>query len=649
MSADGHAGSGPAADDRLRRAERTVARLHGVHAMFSRLRALATRVKDRDALLSAACRIVVDHGGFVLCRVTSFDRTAQRLLPIASVTRSDGAGAAGSHAADAYGEVFADLAWQVIRENRVVVCEDWPAQGAPLDEAGTQVGSLALLPLTAAGEFVAIAVVGTAEPGGFGERDHALLDQLAEEISFGLDYLGKVERLEHLTYYDAVTGLSNRRLFLERATQYLDNARMNGRRVALCLFDIERFKYVNDSLGRPAGDALLKQVGTWLTRRFGNANRVARVGVDHFGVLLPSLTCDGAAADAIEKELDAFVQQPFRLQDSMFRIAAKAGIAVFPDDGADPETLFRHAEAALGEAKSVGDRCLRYRRHMTETVAERLTLETRLRQALEHGEFRLYYQPKVSLQDGRLTGAEALIRWQDPAAGLVPPARFIPVLEETGLINDVGWWALRQAVEDGRRWRKAGLKPVRIAVNVSPLQLRHPGFVPAAWRAIASEPLSPADLELEITESVIMEGIQHSIGVLQAIREMGVRIAIDDFGTGFSSLSYLARLPVDALKIDRSFIVDMTAGPQGLSLVTTIINLAHSLKLNVVAEGVETEEQTRLLRLLGCDELQGHVCSPALPASEFEARFLRDASPPLGRSTAADGASEVDGVARPRS
>lgn len=626
MSADGRY---PIEDDtqgRLRVAERAIAHLNRVHAMLGNIRALTNRIKDRDALLPETCRIVVEQGGFSLCRIVNFDRTAQRLLPMASFIKPDPAGASVRPLGEHYEAALTESAWQVIRENRMVICDDWlDGEGKPTDTSGPTVRCVALLPLNVADELVGIALVGANDRSAFGHDAESLIGQLGLDISFGLEYLNKVERLQYLTYYDGVTGLSNRRLFLERAMQYLQNAQANDRRMALCLFDIERFKYVNDSLGRPAGDALLKQVGTWLSRRFGNANRVGRVGADVYGVLLPSLSAEGDASDCVDKELGSFVQQPFRLQDSMFRLAAKAGIAVFPDDGADPETLFRHAEAALDRAKSGGERWLRYRRQMTETAAERLTLETRLRHALERSEFRLHYQPKVSLKDGRLTGAEALIRWQDPMSGLVSPAKFIPVLEETGLINEVGWWALHQAMEDGRRWRSQGLSPGRLAVNVSPLQLRHPGFVPAIWRVIAAESFTPADLELEITESVIMESVQHCLGVLNAIREMGVRIAIDDFGTGFSSLSYLSRLPVDSLKIDRSFVVDMTAGPQGLSLVTTIINLAHSLKLNVVAEGVETEEQSRLLRLLGCDDIQGYLHSEPLPADVFEQRFLRKA------------------------
>jgi EAL domain-containing protein (putative c-di-GMP-specific phosphodiesterase class I) len=263
---------------------------------------------------------------------------------------------------------------------------------------------------------------------------------------------------------------------------------------------------------------------------------------------------------------------------------------------------------------------------MHARVAGRLTLENQLREALEQEEFELHYQPKFSSASGRLCGTEALIRWNDPRTGLVPPGQFIPVLEDTGLIHEVGRWALRQAVADYLAWRAAGHCAVRIAVNVSALQLRHREFIDEIARAIGGGPQAVAGLELEITESVVMGDVKHSVSSLQAIRAMGVTVAIDDFGTGFSSLSYLSRLPVDALKIDRSFVTDMTAGPQGLALVRTIIDLAHSLKLTVVAEGVETEEQSRLLRVLGCDELQGFLFSKALPREQFEKLFLAGAS-----------------------
>ncbi|HMF76800.1 MAG TPA: EAL domain-containing protein, partial [Bryobacteraceae bacterium] len=291
-----------------------------------------------------------------------------------------------------------------------------------------------------------------------------------------------------------------------------------------------------------------------------------------------------------------------------------------------------------------GERYLFYTQTMNERVAEKLSLENQLRQALDKGEFVLHYQPKVNLASGKLTSAEALIRWNDPRTGLVPPFQFIPILEETGLIHEVGRWALRKAIEEYLRWRAAGLAAVRIAVNVSPLQLRNRGFIAEIEQAIGIDAHAAAGLELEITESLIMEDVKHSIASLQAIRAMGVTIAIDDFGTGFSSLSYLSKLPLDTLKIDRSFVINMTAGPQGLALVSTIISLAHALKLKVVAEGVETEEQSRLLRLLNCDEIQGFLFSKPVPVEIFETKFLiplENAGPPPRCSPESDNRREL--------
>lgn len=601
--------------------------LKRLQTMFSQVHALSVRLRDRDELFKASCRIAVTQGGFRVALVAAIEPQTYRLRTLASASDCDAGTAWVDRLVAQPDSRLTPLIDRILRERSAVAWISVPEPGAAHELSERAPGAMALLPLVVADELVAAMLLCAGDGGCFEDEALQLLAQVAADLSFTLDYLGKSKQLHDLRFYDAVTGLANRSLLLERAEQGLRDAVDAGRGMALYLLDLERFKQVNDHLGRGAGDALLKQVGTWLTRRCGDAGLVARVGVDQFAMLLPRAAGEAASLDVVDRMLAAFVKQPFRLQDSMLRMAAKAGIAFCPEDGKDPETLYRHAEAALKQAKLRGDRSLRYCRQMSESAAERMTLETRLRHALERGEFLLHYQPKLSLHSGKLSGAEALIRWQDPRGELVSPARFIPVLEETGLIHEVGAWAIRQAMLDAQRWRSAGRLAVRIAVNVSPLQLRNPGFLPQVWRTIATAPQSPADLELEITESVIMDGIQQNIAVLQAIREMGVQIAIDDFGTGFSSLSYLSRLPVDALKIDRSFIVDMTSGPQGLSLVSTIINLAHSLKLKVVAEGVETEEQSRLLRLLSCDEWQGYLCSPPLPAAAFEALFLSPSAP----------------------
>ncbi|MEJ1963711.1 MAG: bifunctional diguanylate cyclase/phosphodiesterase [Gammaproteobacteria bacterium] len=406
-------------------------------------------------------------------------------------------------------------------------------------------------------------------------------------------------------------------------TQYRRSASVGQHKLAVCVIDLVRFKDINDTFGQPEGDSLLKQVTQWLKQRLGDANLVARVAADQFAVVLPKVADEEAVARLLEDALKTFLERDFTLKENVFRVGAKVGVALFPDDGTDADSLFRNAESALKKAKAGTDRYLFYAPKMTETVAGRLVLEYQLRHALEKEEFVLHYQPKINLLSGRVTGAEALIRWKDPRTGLVPPGRFIPILEETGLILDVGRWALRKAVAEHLRWRNAGLDAVRIAVNVSPMQLRHRDFLAGIEAAIGVDANAAAGLELEITESLIMEDVKRTIGILQAIREMGVTIAIDDFGTGFSSLSYLARLPTDTLKIDRSFVTEMNGGPDGVSLVSAIINLAHSLKLNVVAEGVETEDQADLLRALTCDEMQGFLFSKAVPSELFEARFLR--------------------------
>ena len=614
------------------KSDERILRLNRVYAVLSGINTLIVRARDRTELFGESCRIAVEEGKFPFAWIGEMDEARVR-VPLAAwagnaeeyrkkVEAVFGTQVAPRSAMDA-----------VITKGKAVIVNDIATDPRiPLRDEAMASGfrSLVVLPICLSGKVIATFTLCAEQVDFFDEDEMKLLLELASDISFALDHFQKAEKLDYLAYYDALTGLANRSLFLERVAQYKRSAVVGGHRLAVCLIDLERFKNINDSLGRPAGDALLRQVAEWLTRNAGDANVLARVGADHFALVLPEVRQQGDVTRLIETTMNAFLEHPFQLDDAVFRIASKVGVAVFPDDGADAETLFRNAEAALKMAKASGDRYLFYTQKMTETVAGKLTLENQLRQALDNGEFVLYYQPKVNLSSGKLTGAEALIRWNDPRTGLVPPGRFIPVLEEIGLIHDVGRWALRQALADYLRWRSAGLPAVRIAVNVSPLQLRSRGFIAEIRQAIGVDAHAPGGLELEITESVIMEDVKHSIAILTAIRASGVTIAIDDFGTGFSSLSYLAKLPVDTLKIDRSFIVDMTVGPQGLALVSTIINLAHSLKLKVVAEGVETDEQSRLLRLLDCDEMQGFLFSKAVPGDAFEAAFLGPISEAAG-------------------
>ena len=615
-------------------AERTIAHLNRVYAVLSGINTLIVRMHDRDELFQQACRVAVEAGGFRMAMIAVMAPDTMALVPIASAGKDEALLRAVKTILASPDTGPQTMSARALREKKVLVAND--SQHDPQvvfspNYAAAGVRAIAVLPLLVAEEAVGVLALYASERGFFQEEELKLLTELAGDIGFAMDHLDKQERLNYLAYYDALTGLANRSLFLERVAQYMRSAASGAHPLALFLVDLERFKNINDSLGRQVGDELLRQVAQWLTRNtVGDANLLARVGSDHFAVVMPVIKADGNVVGLLEAWIDAFLKHPFRLNDGVFRISLQVGVALFPDDGMDADTLFKHAEAALKKAKASRERYLFYTPAMTEAGPAKLTLENQLRQALDNEEFVLYYQPKVNLASGKMSSAEALIRWNDPRTGLVQPDRFIPILEETGLIYDVGRWALRRTIQDYLRWRAAGLPVVRMAVNVSPLQLRDRGFIAELRQAISLDEQAAAGLELEITESLIMENVQHSIASLQAIRDMGLSIAIDDFGTGFSSLSYLSKFPVDTLKIDRSFVIEMTDSAQGLALVSTIISLAHALSLKVVAEGVETEEQARLLRVLNCDEMQGYLYSRPVPGDVFEAQFLKRLPPGEG-------------------
>jgi diguanylate cyclase (GGDEF)-like protein len=608
-------------------AESRILHLNRVYAMLSRINSLIVHEGDRDRLFKEACRIAVEAGGFRMCWIGMADRTAMRIVPVASVGADPELLAyINERFTLLEGEPLSNtMAARAIRDKAAVVANHLQSDPAGLlfkKHADAGVQSMVTLPLIVGDDAVGMIALYAGEREFFHDDEMRLLTELTTDIAFAIDHIEKKERLNYLAYYDQLTGLANRTLFMERVDQYLRGAAESRRQLAVFLIDLERFKDINDALGRSAGDAVLRHTAEWLTANAGDAGLLARLGADQFAAVMPIVTQRSDVERLIEKWLAAFLEHPFRLDDAVFRIAGKVGVALFPDDGTDADTLLKNAEAALKKAKSSSNPYLFYAAPMNEAVASRLTLESRLRQALDKSEFELYYQPKVNLASGKVVSAEALLRWNDPHTGIVPPGKFIPILEETGLINAVGRWVLRKAIEDHLRWRRMGLAAVRVAVNVSPMQLRNRRFVEELTSKVAIDVNAAAGLELEITESLIMEDVKHSIASLRAIRALGITVAIDDFGTGFSSLSYLARLPVDSLKIDRSFVIDMTTGPEGLALISTIINLAHSLRLKVVAEGVETEEQLRLLTLLNCDEMQGFLFSRAIPAAIFEARYL---------------------------
>jgi len=605
-------------------AEERIKRLNRVYAVLSGINAAIVRVRDRRELFEESCRISVEAGRFVMAWIGVVDREASIVKPVASAgdVRDffDSAPMAvleskpGGHG----------LAGRAIRSRLPAISNE--VKNDPqrlmrreLDERG--INSLAVIPLIVGDEAVGALALYAADVGFFDDEEMRLLAELAGHVSLALDRIDKAEKLDYLSYYDPLTGAPNRTLFHERLKLQLEDATREHGKLALLIVDIERFKTINDTLGRQAGDALLKEIGNRIRQGGHPASWFARIGADHFAIVVPDVASEEQLARRIEGRLDEIFAGPFSVAGTELRISARMGIAVFPGDGADADTLFRNAEAALKKAKATAERYLFYTQEMTERIAEKLSLENRLRQAIEKEEFVLHYQPKVDLENRGIVGVEALIRWRSPELGLVPPMKFIPLLEETGLILQVGSWALRRAALDHRSWAERGLKPPRVAVNVSPIQLRQRDFVRDVEHAII-EGIAPVAIDLEITESLIMQDIHATIEKLILLRKLGLQVAIDDFGTGYSSLAYLARLPVETLKIDRSFVITMLEDPNTTTLVHTMITLAHSFQLKVVAEGVESEEQANMLRLLGCDQMQGYLFSKPLPVEALIALLM---------------------------
>jgi diguanylate cyclase (GGDEF)-like protein/PAS domain S-box-containing protein len=606
--------------------EQKIARLTRLHRARSGISTAIIRIHDRRTLLQEICRIAVEQGGFNFGWIGMLDATGTKLREIAQ------AGLPVDDSADRgipEGAVERDLTGFsaiALRENRPAFdnAVDSGCDETVIRQLAIRTGqeSVIALPLVMEGMPAGILSLYAPDRDHFDDEEVNLLTGLAEDISLGLEFIGRDEKLSYLSNYDPLTGLPNRSLFFERLTADLATGACEGRSVALLLVDLDRFRMINDTLGRMAGDMLINAVAHRIQDAFTGYGVVARVGADSFAIVVSGDWQMQDAARAIESRIQDLFDRPFLVGDEELRVTVTAGAAVFPSDANEPGMLFANAEAALRNATSQNVPLRFYSAEMNARVAESLRLETRLRYALENDELVLWYQPKTDTRTGKLMGFEALMRWQDPESGLVPPAKFIPLMEETGLILDAGRWALSQVARDCRRWVESGIQPLRVAVNVSPQQLRQIAFLDTVVEAAAQAEAAGATLGLEITESAIMEDVDAVIARLKTISGLGVEISIDDFGTGYSSLAYIARLPIHALKIDRSFVVGMPEMNGSLAIVSSVISLAHSLQLQVVAEVVETEEQSAMLARLGCDQLQGYLISRPMPP-EAVPEFMR--------------------------
>jgi diguanylate cyclase (GGDEF)-like protein len=606
-------------------AEAQVDRLNRVYALLSRLNALIVRVTTRADLYRETCNIAVEQGRFVKAWILEHKAEGPALVGIAGCLPEYEARLRSKEFSESL--VQAPFYRALVEQKKVVAIDDLRdrlelAVRLPgiesyddlvADSLLTGSRSLLWLPIVVNGETVAVLALHAAEPAFFNLVERKPLDELAGDIGYALEHIARTEQLDHIAFYDALTDLANQRLVAERLTQQMQNQANDPRQVAVAVFDISRFTLINDAFGRQVGDRLLRQIASRLVEGI-DRDHVGRLSGNTFAIAMYALRDEAALAHFVEERLAACFGAPFFVDGHELRCSAHAGVAIFSLDGDDAETLLHNAETAMIRAKKNGTAYLFYNQLMSERVAEQVLLESELRGALGRDEFVLHYQPKLDMRTLEVDGVEALMRWRSPRLGLVAPLRFIPILEEIGMIVEVGGWALRESARAHARWRSLNLVAPRVAVNVSAIQLRDPNFA----NAIIEDHGTALDgIDIEITESLLMDDIETNLGKLELLRGHGMNIAIDDFGTGYSSFAYLTRLPAQTLKIDGSFVAKIDAGEQHQSIVASMIALAHRLGMKVVAEGVETEAQATLLRELQCDTAQGYLYCRPIPFDEL--------------------------------
>ncbi len=623
------------ADAALRRtslvAELRVARLSGVLQMLSGINAALLRIQNRGDLLQETCRLARRIGGYAISMVALIDPTTRMARPVGwagyeFLLRPDQEFPVADHeAADQ------SLMGRVIRTGQMTLCEDINRSPFVIDgkEAMVAAGvrALACLPLRIDGTPVGSFLCGTVALDGIGPEEILLLEEVAANLSFALQYLDKQDAVQFLSYFEPLTGLAKRGLFCERLNRLLKSGPESVPGLAVAVFDIEHLSVINDSFGRHTGDRLLQCVADRLKGHFPDTEQLAHLGGGTF-VALSTLRENGAddATRIWHRDFAQLFDRSFDVDGHDIVAKIKSGLACFPQDGRESQELVQNAEAALKEAKAGGEQYLHYRIEMNSELARRVGMEHRLRTALADEQFVLHYQPKVTLRTGRIAGAEALLRWQDPETGLVAPGVFLPLLESAGLMAATGEWVLRKAASVCREWRRMGLPPIRIAVNLSPAELRGGHAARDILECIGDLAGDPDwGIDIEITEGALAGDSATCVQSLRSLRAAGVRIAIDDFGTGFSSLGRLSELPIDTLKIDRSFTMRLPGDRKGCTLVSTIVELAHAFDMSTVAEGVETQEQLEYLIKEGCDESQGYLHSRPVAKAEFE-RLMRGVS-----------------------
>jgi diguanylate cyclase (GGDEF)-like protein len=606
-----------------RRADQArINRLDRVLRMLSGVNALLIRVRERKELLSEICRLAVAVGGYATSIVYYKAPGAPAPQMLGCSGEDEGVGTALRKAVSESPESGLSVVDHVIKTGNVFVCTDTSdAEGMRSLQASmrqARLRSLVALPLFVDKTALGVLVLAARGLVTLSKEELQMLREVSGNVSFAMQYLQKDSTVRFLSHFDPQTGLAKRSLFCERLSRLVAGATKPRSRYAVCVIDIERLSVINDSFGRRIGDLLLQHVADRIKRRFQQSEHIGHFGGGTFAFIrdLGKHTIDETLAAAREHGAALF-GEPFIIEQREIPVAVRSGLVTHPEHGKDANSLVQNAEAALRNARASGDRQIYYSEKTNSETVGRLTLEHKLRLALDREQFELHYQPKVNVISRRIEGVEALIRWRDPAAGLISPAGFLPVLEASGLMAEVGDWVIRRAALDCQRWMSSGLAPLRVAVNITPNQLRLPDFVESFLNVLAGWSTPQAGLDIEITEGALHEDLAAEVGKLKLLRAAGVRVAIDDFGTGYSSLGRLAKLPIDTLKIDRTFTREVPQDQVGRMLVKTIITLARALRLTTVAEGVETQDQLDFMWHMGCDQSQGYLHSHPLPSSEF--------------------------------
>lgn len=606
-----------------RRQEKHISRLTRVLKMLSGVNSAMVRIRQRREILVEACRLATSVGGYASAMVALIEpgtRTARPTAWSGSVDTSQAQQLTFSIAESANED--SSVIGRVLRTGASMVCNDLQslemslAARAPLMDSGFR--SVVAYPLLVDRTPVGALMLTSYDVGAVGDEESRMLRELVANLSFALQYLHKEDEIRFLSYFDPLTGLAKRGLFCERLVKALEPRIGRRGTPAVAVLDIEQLSTINDSFGRHAGDLLLQQVADRLKRHMDSTDLLAHFGGGTFGLLMEAAGDEDEAVHWMQEQVVEIFRAPFNVDGRGIPVDVKCGFARYPDNGNDANALVQNAEGALRSAKSSGEKYLPHRLELSSAVVSRMTMEHRLRGAVERQEFELHYQPKVDIRTGQIRGLEALVRWRDPEAGLVMPGAFLSLIESSGLIVPLGDWILRQAASDLRRWQSAGLSPGRVAVNISPVQLRRRAFADHLLDLVGEWRNENIGIDIEITEGVLIDDVSSAVSQLRVLRRSGIQVAIDDFGTGYSSLSRLAELPVDMLKIDRSFVNQLTTSGAGRTVTETIIALGRAFNMITVAEGVETPEQLEMLAQMGCDQSQGYLHSRPVAMVDIE-------------------------------